>query len=649
MELESKNYKKVHRMKYGYIKSAVAVPAIITGDCSFNARQIIDAIDKLDGEMVELILMPELCLTSSSCGDLLTHPAFIQQSMEALRGIVETTFNKEVIVVIGAPIAHKNSIYNCAIVIYKGNIKGIVPKTVLRSTPTNESRWFTSSSALTKGSTINIFGETVPFDNRLLFTTTAYSFGIEIGNEALAPLAPGATMATQGADIILNPSAEATVAGGIKATKTSVEERSLRYKCGYMHAGSGWGESTSNAAYAGYCSISECGDMLAQTEPFKTTAQYAISEIDIDRIRKKRITDSNFHGSSTVTEIEIPQKPNDSCALTRPIKQMPFIPEENERDGRMEEIFNIQANALARRISHVHASTCVIGISGGLDSTLALLVTAKACDICDKPHSDIIAITMPGFGTSERTHTNAHKLMQSLGVTIMEIPIKEACLQHFKDIGHNPDKLDITYENSQARERTQVLMDIANQRNGIVIGTGDLSELALGWATYNGDHMSMYSVNCSVPKTLMQHLVRWYATYSNNREAAATLLDIIDTPISPELVPAGQDGEIKQKTEDLVGPYELHDFFLYNFVHNGYAPDKIYFIAQHAFKGKYDNSTIKKWLLTFMRRFFTQQFKRSCAPDGPVTGNCNLNSQIGWAVPSDASHTPWCETTNNIE
>lgn len=636
-------------MKYGYIKTAVASPAITTGDSLYNAGKIVDIITELHLKEVELILFPELCLTSGSCGDLFTQPAFIQQCQKALEVVVKATAGKECIAIIGAPVYNKGSLYNSAIVVHNGKIAGIVPKKQLCNTIQNEGRWFTSGATLPKGSTIEIMGKMVPICNEAIFTTPSYSFGIEIGCEAQAPLPHGAIVATQGASIILNPGMARAVAGGYESTRTAIEQQSARYKCGYLYASAGWGESTSNAAYSGYCSIAECGTLLKETELFQTTSHYTISEIDIDRITKKRIADKNFHDCRTAIEIAIPQKESLSSTITREIQATPFIPQGKMREKRMEEIFNIQANALARRIAHIHASTCIIGISGGLDSTLALLVTAKACDICNKPHSDIVAITMPGFGTTERTHNNAHKLMQSLGVTIMEISIKEACLQHFSDIGHDPEKHDITYENSQARERTQILMDIANQKNGIVIGTGDLSELALGWATYNGDQMSMYSVNASVPKTLIQHIVRWVALNAENDETKSTLLDILDTPISPELVPADHNGEIKQKTEDLVGPYELHDFFIYHFIHNGYTPEKIYFMARHAFKEKYSCEVIKKWLLTFMRRFFTQQFKRSCSPDGPITGNCNLNPQIGWVMPSDTSVIPWIELTDKTE
>ena len=634
-------------MKYSYIKTATASPTLSVGDCFGNADNIACIINELAQKDVELVLFPELSLTSSSCGDLFTLPAFIQQCAKALERVIEATRGKNIIAVAGAPVANNNSLYNCSIAIHNGRICGIVPKAQLNNSTSNESRWFTAGIA--KAEIIEVAGQKVPFGSNLLFTTQEYSFGIETGTEANAPLSPGALLAAEGATIILNPSAEATIAGSHKATKARIENKSAICKCGYMHANCGWGESTSNAAYAGYCAIAECGDILAQTGQFNTAGHYTVSEIDTEKIQKQRIADNNFGCKGYATVIDIPQIHSENCEITRNINANPFVPCDDCAKERLEEVFNIQANALARRIVHIHANTCVIGISGGLDSTLALLVTAKACDICGKPHSDIVAITMPGFGTTERTHTNAHTLMERLGVTIMEISIKEACLQHFKDIDHNIENHDITYENSQARERTQILMDIANQRNGIVIGTGDLSELALGWATYNGDHMSMYSVNASVPKTLIRHIVNWYAQECGDKTVASTLTDILDTPISPELVPANENGEIKQKTEDLVGPYELHDFFIYNFVHNGYAPEKIYFLAQQAFKDEYSNEVIKKWLATFMRRFFIQQFKRSCSPDGPVTGVCNLNPHIGWIMPSDTSGREWTDIISKLK
>ena len=632
-------------MKYGFVKTAVAVPQVSTGDCSYNADSIIALIDDAANKGVEIVLLPELCLTSCSCGDLLRQPYFITECHKAIDSVVESTSKHNTIAVFGTPVAHNNSLYNCAIVAHNGVIKGVVTKNILN---TGEMRWFASGNNLPAESEVCICGKNAPIATAAVFKTADFNFGIEIGSEANAPLTTGAALAVAGADIILCPSSWNEEVGLNLWLKKSIGLQSSRYKSGYMLANSGWGESTANAVYSGYAAIAECGNILEEAERFQTKGHITISEIDIETVRKERLTDSSFAQNIDIPYIYIKQRTSNCTTLTRNVNPLPFIPEENESDTRYNEIFNIQATALARRIEHTHSQTAVIGISGGLDSTLALLVTAKAFDILGKSHSDIISITMPGFGTTDRTYTNALNLMKALGTTIKEISIKDACIQHFKDIEHDINVHDVTYENSQARERTQILMDIANRLNGIVVGTGDLSELALGWATYNGDHMSMYGVNASVPKTLMQHIVRWVALKTGDDICRKTLLDIVDTPISPELVPADNNGNIKQKTENLVGPYELHDFFLYTFVRNGYSPEKIFFLARRAFDGKYDSETIKKWLSTFMWRFFTQQFKRSCMPDSPRVGNCNLSTQ-GWTMPSDISPKIFSELCKNIE
>ena len=633
-------------MKYGFIRTATAVPAITAGDCRKNAMEIISIAKRVAEKNVELILYPELCLTSCSCGDLFLQHTFIKECEQAIAEIANDTKELNSIIVFGAPVMHNNALYNCSVVMHRGTIKGIVPKRLFGSSMTNGQRWFASGNTLPCNATVKIGNQEAPLLKEAIFATDSYSFGIEIGNDSQAPLAPAAVLASNGACIILNPCASEELADSNRQTKNRIEADSRRYKSCYMHANSGKGESTSRAAYAGYNAIAECGNIIAQGERFLTEWSCTIADIDIEKVRNSRRGDSNFIGNG-IPYIKIEQE-SVCTEPERTFNPLPFIPTGDMAKERLEEIFMIQATALAQRIRHTRAATCVIGISGGLDSTLALLVTDKACRLSGKESSDIIAVTMPGFGTSGRTYNNAIKLMENMGVSIKEISIKEACIQHFKDIEHDIDKHDITYENSQARERTQILMDIANQKNGIVIGTGDLSELALGWATYNGDHMSMYGVNASVPKTLMQHLVRHVAMNSSNADVKTTLLDIIDTPISPELIPADNNGNIKQKTEDLVGPYELHDFFLYHFIHNGFAPQKIYFMAKRAFAGTYDNETIKKWLTTFMRRFFIQQFKRSCMPDGPITGHCNLSPQGGWIMPADINGTVWNEACSKL-
>lgn len=633
-------------MKYNFVKTAAVVPAIEVGEVKSNAKNIISLIKELANNKVELAVFPELSLTSSSCGDLFLQPFFIAQVEVCIAEIAESTKGHDIVITIGAPLAYKNSLYNCAIVIHNGKIIGVTPKQNLNN-GTNEPRWFASGKNLPDNLTINIAGENIPFTKGSIYTTPEFSFGFEIGNESQAPLSPGAIIATQGAKIILNPATEAEICGHNQVLKSAIEQNSRKYKCGYVHVNSGWGESTSNSVYSGYSAIAECGTIIAESERFTTSGHYIISEIDCEKIDKSRLSDSNFQNPETVAEINIPQAANENETICRKFAQQPFMHSNIAQEDLFEEIFKIQAMGLAKRVKHAHAQTCVIGISGGLDSTLALLVTAKTIDMLNMERKSVIAVTMPGFGTTDRTYNNAMRLMQNLDVTIKEISIKEACIQHFKDIEHDINVHDITYENSQARERTQILMDVANQTNGLVVGTGDLSELALGWATYNGDHMSMYGVNASVPKTLMQHIVRHVAITSNNDSVKETLLDIIDTPISPELIPA-ENNNIKQKTEDLVGPYELHDFFIYHFVHNGFSPEKIYFIARNAFAGKYDDETIKKWLTTFIRRFFIQQFKRSCMPDGPTVGVCSLSSQKGWIMPADTNGDIWLQACKNL-
>ena len=635
-------------MKYGFVKVAAASPTITVANCTKNAQSIIEQTAELSKKGAELILFPELSLTSGNCGDLFTQPYFIQACNNAIAHIAESTAGQDSIIIFGAPVEHRNSLYNCAITMHKGNIIGVTPKKHLNS-KIGENRWFTGADNLPKESYVTIAGINVPSIKNGLFTTPAYRFGIEIGNESEAPIAPAANLSTAGAQIILNPTTERAVAGTQKSTQRRIAELSQKYKSGYVYAGCGWGESTSSAAYTGYCAISELGEIITDSEILTPEAHFVITEVDVERVSKERKGDSNFSQQNDITEVHIPQTENHDCTLTRHFPAQPFIPQDYTIQEYCNEAFNIQAAALAKRITHIGAKSCIIGISGGLDSTLALLVTAKACDIIGKPHDCITAVTMPGFGTSDRTYNNAMSLMQALGTNIREISIKDACTQHFKDINHDINNHDVTYENAQARERTQILMDIANQENGIVIGTGDLSELALGWATYNGDQMSMYGVNASVPKTLMQHIVRHIAQNENNENVKNTLLDIVDTPISPELTPADDNGNIKQKTEDLVGPYELHDFFIYHFIRYGFAPEKIHFMAEKTFCDTYDSETIKKWLTTFTRRFFTQQFKRAAMPDGPQVTCCTLNPQNGWIMTSDTCYNLWTENCEKIK
>ena len=622
-------------MKHGFVKTAAVVPQTTVGDITANTLAINTAIGKAIEAGAELVLLPELCNTSSNCGNIFGQPYFVAHSLKSILEIATSTKGHNAIVVAGSPVCHNNAIYNCAVVMHKGKIAGIVPKSILCNEKGNEeSRHFTTGNQLPENCRINISGYEVPFAPGLVFSTPAYTFAIEIGSESQSAQAPGAKLAAAGAEIILCPSAMSEETGRHSRLRQGLMQQSERLKCGYIYSNCGWGESTSRATYSGYASIAECGTIIAEAERYQTISHMTISEIDLDKIRKERIGDTSFTNAHHTPYIYIPQEPGNENGLTRTITRHPFIPCGEERDNCCKETFMIQATALARRIEHTRSQSAVIGISGGLDSTLALLVAVKALDILGRPHSDIISVTMPGFGTTGRTYNNAMELMEQLGTTIKEISIKDACMQHFKDIEHDIDTHDITYENSQARERTQILMDLANRYNGIVIGTGDLSELALGWATYNGDHMSMYGVNASVPKTLIQHIVRWVADKCNDNAISTLLYDIVDTPISPELTPADNEGNIKQKTEDLVGPYELHDFFLYHTLCSGYSPEKIFYMATNAFGTTYDRATRKKWLSTFFWRFVTQQFKRSCMPDGPATGCCSLSSSW-WSMPSD--------------
>lgn len=630
----------------GFTKIAVATPLTSVADCNKNAREIIDIINKVSTENVEILLFPELSITSSSCGDLYLQPFFIQKTEEALQEVIAASNSVETIITVGAPVKHINKLYNCAITIHRGSIIGITAKNQLT---TDEKRWFSPANSLPIGATTTLCGEERRIGQRIIYSTKEYKFGIEIGDCSKTPEAASVYLTTGGADIILNPTATRESTGQHRSIIDYISTQSRRCICAYAYTNAGYGESTSNAVCSGANAIYEDGIELASSPRFATKSQYSITEIDVEKLRKERIANQNTANSNkeSCETIHITQATYTNSTLTRTFDPTPFIPKGANQSADYEEIFMIQSIGLAKRIEHTRSKTCVIGISGGLDSTLALLVTAKAFDILNKPHNEIIAVTMPGFGTTGRTYNNALNLMKNLGVTMREISIKAACTQHFKDINHDIDTHDVTYENAQARERTQILMDIANQSAGIVIGTGDLSELALGWATYNGDHMSMYGVNASVPKTLMQHIVRWIASNSN-KEISTTLLDIVETPISPELTPADEQGNIKQKTEDLVGPYELHDFFLYHFINYGFAPAKIFAMARKAFEGTHNEKTIKKWLTTFFRHFFTQQFKRSCMPDGPKVNSCNLSSHGSWIMPSDTSYNLWIEECEKL-
>ncbi len=644
-------------MNHGFVKVAAAIPSMRVADCDYNEKQIENLIIQAEGKGVEIICFPELCIAGATCGDLFLNQTLLDNCEIALFKLLDFTRSLNIIAIVGLPVQTESTLINAAVVIQAGKILGIVPKTYLAKT--GDHRWF-STGAINHSATTHLCGQEIKIGGYVIYTTSSATFAIEIGEDLIAPVSPSSESAVQGAEIIFNLSASGEFIGKHRNLCNMLSLHSSRCIAGYVYASSGFGESTQDTVFAGNAFIYENGDLLAQSKRLSLEEQLVISEIDVERLRAERRSSPVYSVCKAeqinpyVTSVAcMPTVPSDNAVLTRRVNPHPFYPENLTLDECCEEAFEIQVAGLAKRVIHTGAKSLIIGISGGLDSTLALLVCAKTIDKLKRNRKDIIGVTMPGFGTTDRTYNNALTLMKSLGITIREISIKDACLQHFKDINHDMAVHNVTYENSQARERTQILMDVANQQNGLVIGTGDLSELALGWATYNGDHMSNYGVNASVPKTMVRHITTWVANNSIDKEAAATLLDIIDTPISPELTPADSEGNIKQKTEDLVGPYELHDFFLYHFVRHGFSPTKIYYLAQHAFNGSdktvesYDDDTIKKWITIFCRRFFTQQFKRSCMPDGPQIGNVSLSPRGAWQMPSDACANLWlaeCET-----
>ena len=641
-------------MNYGFVKVAAAVPLVQVADCFYNIEKIEGLMRQASEKGVQIIAFPELSVTGYTCLDLFAQQTLLDGAEAALLQLVSNTADLDILTIVGVPLRTENRLINAAVVFQKGAIRGVVPKTYLPNYKEfQEQRWFTSATEL-RESTISIGEEEYPMGSHLLFRSGRLTAGIEICEDLWVPVPPSSLLAMEGANIIFNLSASNELIGKHAYLRSLICQQSARCMTGYVYASSGFGESSTDLVFAGNGIIAENGNLLTESPRFTMEEQLVISEIDIETLQNDRQVNTSFmYGTSGLPKekaqvVDFQVRIPDGFSLTRPVDPHPFTPSGEALKERCEEIFHIQVAGLAKRLVHAHAQTAVVGISGGLDSTLALLVTVMTFDALKMPRGQIIGITMPGFGTTDRTYTNACDLIRSLGVTLKEIPIKEACLQHFRDIDHDPSVHDVTYENSQARERTQLLMDVANQKNGLVIGTGDLSELALGWATYNGDHMSMYGVNGSIPKTLVKYLVEWVANHKVDDASRLTLLDIVDTPISPELIPADENGNIKQKTEDLVGPYELHDFFLYHFLRFGSHPSKIYFLAQKAFAGIYDNATVKKWLYTFFRRFFQQQFKRSCLPDGPKVGSVSLSPRGDWRMPSDAVSRLWLEEIERI-
>ena len=661
---------------YGFIRTAAAVPAVKVADVTYNVAEICRLAGEAFDKEVSLVAFPELSLTGYSCGDLFGQSLLIKGAEAGVKKIVEFSRGKALTIVVGAPVSYRCYLYSCAVVIRNGNIKGIVPKTYITA---EEGRIFRSGADFLSTDVRNdgamlcngkdsvregYFGEIRYAGQRcnispdLIFGLGHSTFAIELGNDIWAPVPPSAYHVMQGAHFIVNLSADREILMREQYRTTLLKEHSAKTICGYIYASAGFGESTRDNVYAGAASIWENGSLLAENERYQTVSSMIIADIDIEKIENLRKGSALFSsispdGTNAASYYRLYDRRSLGDAaetdfekdLLRYIEPHPFVPAE-DLDYRCKEIIDIQIAGLIKRLSHINCRSVVIGISGGLDSTLALIVALLAFDRLGWSHDRIVTVTMPGFGTTARTKNNATDLMEALGTNMREISIATACEQHFKDISHDPSVRDATYENSQARERTQILMDIANQTGGIVIGTGDLSELALGWCTYNGDHMSMYGVNGGVPKTLVRSLVKWAAENrfegmagKDGRSIKDILLDIVDTPISPELLPASENDEIQQVTEDLVGPYELHDFFIYNFMRCGYSPDKIFFLARKAFSGSYDDETILKWLRTFVRRFFNQQFKRSCMPDGPKVGSVGLSPRGDWDMPSDAWST----------
>lgn len=638
---------------HGYLRVAAAVPSVAVASPHDNAAYIADVVVKLEKEGVELAVFPEMCMTAYTCADLFHNSTLLDDLKDAFCDLLERTSASPVTFVIGMPVVNNGEMYNCAVFVYRGRPIAVIPKTYIPNyNEFYEQRWWKSGRDV-ELQYIRLYGWNVPFGTTQFVQVGGVKVGAEICEDLWVPESPGTHAAVAGAEIIVNLSASDALTGKYDYVCNLVRQTSARCICGYVYSSAGFGESSTDLVFDGIGLIASNGKMLKRMPRWQKQPSFIISDIDILALRRDRMHIGTFGDCASlhVGKYEIVDETGVECEyrdnLLCEIDPKPFVPPTGpDLDERCSEIINIQSTGLSRRLVHTYCKTLVVGISGGLDSTLALLVAVHAFDSLGLDRKGIIGVTMPGFGTTGRTHDNAVSLMKILGVTAREISIVPAVEQHFTDIGHNPSVHDVTYENAQARQRTYLLMDLANQAGGMVLGTGDLSELALGWATYNGDHMSMYGVNAGVPKTLVKHLVSWFA--ANDDSARNILLDIIDTPISPELIPAKADGSIEQKTEDLVGPYELHDFFLYYMLRYGFDPERVFFMATHAFDGIYDREVIKHWLKTFYRRFFAQQFKRSCLPDGPKVGSVCLSPRGDWRMPSDACATAWLKRTESL-
>lgn len=631
--------------QYGFYKVRAIAPEVNIADPDYNCKKIIEAVGKAEEDNVDCVVFPELSVTAYTCADLFQQELLMDKAEESLRKLVSSLASTDLIFAVGCPVMALGKRFNCAVVACKGKILGIVPKSYLPNYGEfYEKRWFESGKDI-RNVTINFAGFEVPFGIDLIFSHKGVKIGVEICEDLWVPQPPSCFLTMHGAEVILNLSASDDLIGKHDYLLSLISQQSARCRCVYVYSSAGWGESSTDLVFTGKTIIGNDGKIKEGDNRFSTFTIEETDVVDIEKLRLDRARFNTFTEAFTQNVIRLIEASSDNeekTILPTDVDPYPFVPSEaKELNQRCNEIINIQAYGLMKRLHAIGCKKVIVGISGGLDSTLALLVTVRAFDSLGMDRKGIIAITMPGLATTSRTKTNATHLMEVLRVTSLEIPIEKSVTQHFLDIGQDPKNYDVTFENSQARERTQILMDVANKENGIVVGTGDMSELALGWCTYNGDQMSMYGVNASVPKTLVRHLVNWFA--GNADESTGNILrDICDTPISPELVPSASD-EITQKTEDLVGPYELHDFFLYHFLRNSFAPKKILALAEIAFKEKYDSIVIKKWLKNFLKRFFSQQFKRSCMPDGPKVGSISLSPRGDWRMPSDATVKMWID------
>lgn len=626
-------------MNYGFLRAAAASLKLKPADPEFNKEEILKAIDEAVENEARLLVTPELSVTGYTCADLFFNKALLSKAMSALREIADYTNGKNIAVLVGVPVEFKNSLYNCAAVLVNGEIAGLVPKIhIANYNEFYEKRWFASGADFKTPQQIEICGLSTKIGSQLFDLGGGAILGVELCEDLWVPCPPSGELTLSGANIIANLSASDEYASKAQYRRELVSNQSARCICGYVYAGASVFESTTDLLFGGALFAAENGTVLAEGERFLRKTNVVYADIDVEKINTLRIKNISFENNSQQVEILDAKVENNSNDLKfRYVDAHPFVPDnDDKRRERCREIFSIQAGALAKRLEHVGSTGAVVGISGGLDSTLALLVCTKAMNLLGRENSDILGVTMPGFGTTGRTYNNAIKLMRCLGVTVKEVDIKEACMLHMRDIEHDPQIHDITYENTQARERTQVLFDLANKHGKLLVGTGDLSELAMGWCTYNGDHMSMYGVNASVPKTLVRYLVEYVASVSD-KETADVLYDILDTPVSPELLPPDENGNIAQKTEENIGPYELHDFFLYNFIRFGFSKEKLVRLALKAFDSKYPQDIIEKWAEVFIRRFFISQFKRSCVSDSPKVGSVSLSPRGDWRMPSDAS------------